>query len=1309
MSTPRTVWRRRGEESSSEDDFDLTPPTRKAAANKNYVEPSSSEEDDHIRPTRDSNDDDDDDNANASLQAQLAFDEDEGVADSQADSEEESSRRKRGRAASSENGKSVPVTLAIGCRLAQMMENGAIGKRRKVEDDSDFEIEVKNDDSDGGSPSPASDSDDVNFGSRARKKKGSRRKGRSHHATGGKRPRRARSQVPDDDEEYSASDNSSDNEGSNDSGASERDEDPINNFVEDDEEVQPVRRSNRHRGLGRRERIAIATADDDDDDDKRLSLAVELAELRRNDPPPIRKKTLRARKAVNYQILPPPTVDEPFNADEAGASAPTRRRGNNNALRRLIPTVGPFGGGDVMPLFGNNVPGLTAVGGADDDDSSDDEKIKGIQGAPGIAKKKNAVADTDPLGVDMNIDFTHVGGLDNHINQLKEMVMLPMMYPEIFKRFNTTPPRGVLFHGPPGTGKTLLARALAASCSTEGRNITFFMRKGADCLSKWVGEAERQLRLLFEEAKNQQPSIIFFDEIDGLAPVRSSKQEQIHASIVSTILALMDGMDNRGQVIVIGATNRPDSVDPALRRPGRFDREFYFPLPDKEARKAIIGIHTSKWSPPLQPQFVDHVAGLTKGYGGADLKTLCTESAINAIQRTYPQIYSSHAKLTIDPATINVRAADILLAVDKIVPSSARSSSSGATPLPPTVAPLLQNTVDELKDRLDSIVPRKKKLTALEEALFEEFPDEDGGFARIQRQKLFEKSRTCRPKLLISGDTGMGQQYIGSALLHHLEGFHIQQLDLGSLYADSSRTVEATLAQIITESRRHAQSVLYIPNIEFWPTTLSSQALSIFYTLMRQAQSQTELLVLGISEMPYEELPGDLKSFFGVAASRLYSIRKPSLSERRKYFEGIEQYIVAKPTDYPDPATRKRRKLPILPVAPPPPPRELTASDVKTQQKKDMQLKNVIKVKLSGLMELFKNRYKRFRKPPIDDIHVAHLFEPEIDPQAAALHDFRRSEDDMILQVSTGKKYYNYDLDVIEDRVWNGYYSELKQFLKDIEYIYLDSITSGDRERRNKASEMFANAQVAIEEMSIDQQFVADCKKMRQREIEAQEKWKIEQERVEAEEAKATAEQYEAEARLAAEVQEREVDGDDGDPDVNQMQVDGEGMIEEVKDEEMADIDAEDEKVDNKTEEVEVAEPVVAKPAVVERAVPDPVVTEVTETATIGTEPAINGHANGTVVEEENVEAEVQVAPPVEASPSPPPTPDPPLIVDTKKAQDVVDFLAGNTGELTIEELEQVYAAIIDIIWAHRASWDRNVIINAITAQLDEIVNAFHE
>lgn len=257
------------------------------------------------------------------------------------------------------------------------------------------------------------------------------------------------------------------------------------------------------------------------------------------------------------------------------------------------------------------------------------------------------MADTDPLGVNTNVTFDEVGGLDDRelfifvyvphsryifstdIHALKEMTLLPLLYPEVFQRFSVTPPRGVLFHGPPGTGKTLLARALAASCRTGGRQISFFMRKGADCLSKWVGEAERQLRLLFDEARNSQPSIIFFDEIDGLAPVRSSKQDQIHASIVSTLLALMDGMDGRGQVVVIGATNRPDAVDPALRRPGRFDREFYFGLPGLDARERILTIMTKKWegwgasdedNEVEVKERIKGLAKLTKGYGGADLR-----------------------------------------------------------------------------------------------------------------------------------------------------------------------------------------------------------------------------------------------------------------------------------------------------------------------------------------------------------------------------------------------------------------------------------------------------------------------------------------------------------------------------------------------------------------------------------------------------------------------------------------------------------------------------------------------------------------
>ena len=191
-------------------------------------------------------------------------------------------------------------------------------------------------------------------------------------------------------------------------------------------------------------------------------------------------------------------------------------------------------------------------------------------------------------GVHESIDFDSVAGLEKQKQALQEMVILPLLYPHLFQG-RSAPPKGVIFHGPPGTGKTMIARALASSCCTTGkRPVAFFLRKGADVLNKWVGESERQLRLLFDQAKLWQPSIIFFDEIDGLAPVRNSKQDQIHSSIVSTLLSLMDGLDGRGQVVVIAATNRIDSVDPALRRPGRFDREFYFGLPTVEARMKII-------------------------------------------------------------------------------------------------------------------------------------------------------------------------------------------------------------------------------------------------------------------------------------------------------------------------------------------------------------------------------------------------------------------------------------------------------------------------------------------------------------------------------------------------------------------------------------------------------------------------------------------------------------------------------------------------------------------------------------------------
>ncbi|XP_050369450.1 uncharacterized protein LOC126787623 [Argentina anserina] len=244
-----------------------------------------------------------------------------------------------------------------------------------------------------------------------------------------------------------------------------------------------------------------------------------------------------------------------------------------------------------------------------------------------------------------------VAGLQNVIRCMKEVVILPLLYPEFFDSLSLTPPRGVLLHGYPGTGKTLVVRALIGACAHGDKRIAYFARKGADCLGKYVGDAERQLRLLFQVAEKCQPSIIFFDEIDGLAPSRTRQQDQTHSSVVSTLLALMDGLKSRGSVVVIGATNRPDAIDPALRRPGRFDREIYFPLPSEDDRASILSVHTQKWPKPVSGSVLKSIAKGTAGFAGADLQALCTQAAMISLKRNFPlhEVLSAAGKKDFEP------------------------------------------------------------------------------------------------------------------------------------------------------------------------------------------------------------------------------------------------------------------------------------------------------------------------------------------------------------------------------------------------------------------------------------------------------------------------------------------------------------------------------------------------------------------------------------------------------------------------------------------------------------------------------------
>ena len=848
-----------------------------------------------------------------------------------------------------------------------------------------------------------------------------------------------------------------------------------------------------------------------EDSNKPVTLQDELRDLQNDSPLNSPKRNLRHRKDVNY-TLPPPYLTEAQleEMDEQSQTETSPRKGringrfggaNNNvssSIRRLFPTMGPFGGSDVHSLFQSNIvpSGLSALANAESSDSDDENdlikptdpndtsimnnvnpsNILNMGGGSNIIsastapnKKKNTLADTDPLGIDTNIDFSVVGGLDNYINQLKEMITLPLLYPEVYSKFHITPPRGVLFHGPPGTGKTLMARALAASCSSQNKKITFFMRKGADCLSKWVGEAERHLRLLFEEAKQHQPSIIFFDEIDGLAPVRSSKQEQIHASIVSTLLALMDGMDNRGQVIIIGATNRPDSIDSALRRPGRFDREFYFPLPDLNARKEILKIHMRKWENQLDDEFIDELAVLTKGYGGADLRALCTESALNSIQRSYPQIYETNDKLKIDITKIVTTPSDFTRALRKIVPNSARSTSNVSEPLPEVIKPLLEKQFDAILDRLHAILPTEKEVSLLEEAKYESL---NNNFKKQQLIKNFDSMRVFKPRIAINGSKSQGLKYLSNAILNKLEGFTIQILDLGKIFSDSSISAENLCVQLFSELKRHKPSILFIPDTIGFLSTVSESLRATIKYLIRGLNNNEKILIyceLECNPIQFKEYAEEIEDIFDISEDEIVDIRDASLEERDAFFQSFWKSIYMTPNDYNDISIRPLKKQPVLEVVPMKPndddilkKKDNVAKTEKELARKDMSLKNSLKVKLAGLLDIFKARYKRFKKPIIDDHLLVHLFDET--PNLDSNYQIR---DDKILEISTNKLYHNMDMEIIEERLWNGFYSEPRQFLHDIELILKDAKTSGERERLLKANEMYAHAAVGVEEIEM--------------------------------------------------------------------------------------------------------------------------------------------------------------------------------------------------------------------------------------------------
>ncbi|QSG15332.1 CDC48 family AAA ATPase [Halapricum desulfuricans] len=231
-----------------------------------------------------------------------------------------------------------------------------------------------------------------------------------------------------------------------------------------------------------------------------------------------------------------------------------------------------------------------------------------------------------------NVTYEDIGGLDDELEQVREMIELPMRHPELFQQLGIEPPKGVLLHGPPGTGKTLMAKAVANEIDAYFTTIS-----GPEIMSKFYGESEEQLREIFDEAEENAPAIVFIDELDSIAPKRGETSGDVERRVVAQLLSLMDGLEARGDVIVIGATNRVDAIDPALRRGGRFDREIEIGVPDRDGRKEILQVHT-RGMPLVEGIDLDHYAENTHGFVGADLEQLSKEAAMNALRRIRPEI-----------------------------------------------------------------------------------------------------------------------------------------------------------------------------------------------------------------------------------------------------------------------------------------------------------------------------------------------------------------------------------------------------------------------------------------------------------------------------------------------------------------------------------------------------------------------------------------------------------------------------------------------------------------------------------------------
>ncbi len=381
------------------------------------------------------------------------------------------------------------------------------------------------------------------------------------------------------------------------------------------------------------------------------------------------------------------------------------------------------------------------------------------------------------------VTYEDIGGLKDAIQKIREMVELPLRHPELFQKLGIDPPKGILLYGPPGTGKTLLAKAVANESEAN-----FISISGPEIMSKYYGESEKRLREIFEEAEKNAPSIIFIDEIDAIAPKREEVTGEVERRVVAQLLALMDGLKGRGEVIVIGATNRPNAIDPALRRPGRFDREIEIGVPDREGRKEILQIHT-RGMPLADDVDLDKLADITHGFVGADLAALAKEAAMRALRRIMKEVNLFESEEI--PAEIldklQVTMQDFLDALKDITPSALREVIVQV----PNVRWGDVGGLEEVKEELRMAV---------------EWP--------LKYPELFKASGAKQPKgILLYGPPGTGKTLLAKAVANESEAnfISVKGPEILSKWVGES---EKAIREIFRKARQSAPAIIFFDEID---------------------------------------------------------------------------------------------------------------------------------------------------------------------------------------------------------------------------------------------------------------------------------------------------------------------------------------------------------------------------------------------------------------------------------------------------------------------------------------------------------------